>query len=169
MNAISPFSLIDKLGAGKAVGAAADFIADTARDTAREATRPGGPLSGAFSEVWDRLDANNDGRVTGGDALGHAVMAGAWTLDTVGRAMGLEMERGTPERSAAPAPDPQATALTTPAQMMLSGGQRPGEGPGSAMSGGAMSGGPAGTPPASDLTALDAIHAAYQTLRSARF
>ncbi len=176
MNAISPFSLIDKLGAGKAVGAAASFIADAARDTARDATRPGGPLGTAFSEVWDRLDANKDGRVTGGDALGHAVKAGAWTFDTVGRAMGLEMDRGGNSRAAAPGPDPLASGLTTPAQMMLAEGQRAPEGPGSAPAGapyGAPLSAPGQTtvsaPPAADLTALEAIRATYQALRAARF
>lgn len=151
MNAISPFSLIDKLVSGKAAGAVAGFAADTAR----QATRPGGPLGNGFSDIWNKLDANDDGRVTGRDALGHAVMAGAWAVDTVGKAMGLEMDRGTSsDRSMVRSP---ADGLATPAQMMLAGS---GRGDGASSSQGAV--------PATDLPAFDAIRSAYQAMRAAR-
>jgi hypothetical protein len=166
MSAISPFSLIDKLGAGKVAGAVADLVADTAR----QATRPGGTLGTAFSEIWDRLDANDDGRLTGRDALGHAVKAGAWTLDSVGKAMGLEMERGSTGSAgsaASRAAEAPAEALTTPAEMMLAATSRGADAPGSLA-------GTSGTarenlPAAADLSALDTIRATYQTLRAARF
>lgn len=159
MSAISPFSLIDKLGSGKVAGAVADLVADTAR----QATRPGGTLGTAFSEIWDKLDANDDGRLTGRDALGHAVKAGAWTLDTVGKAMGLDMDRGAASRDV----DPPAEALTTPAQMMLAATSRGADAPGPLS--GASDTARANLPAGIDLSALDTIRAAYQTLRAARF
>lgn len=172
MNAISPFSLIDKLGAGKAIGAAAGFIADTARDTAREATRPGGGLGAAFSEIWDRLDADRDGRLTGHDALGHAVMAGAFALDTAGRAMGFDMARNESPRAAPGGSGPPAAGVTTPAQMLLN--AAPDARGGAGTSTGAPPDGFSGVlaeangPGPAIAAARETIHATYRAMRNAR-
>lgn len=82
MNAISPFSLFEKLTPAKALGAVAGEIAEHAKGQKG--------LAGAFSEAWDKLDANDDGALSARDVIGHAKGARDTVLHGIADAFGYD-------------------------------------------------------------------------------
>lgn len=86
MNAVSPFSLFDKLTPARALGAIAGEIAESAKGQKG--------LAGAFSEAWDTLDANDDGALNARDVIGHAVGVRNAALQGLADAFGYDTSPG---------------------------------------------------------------------------
>lgn len=86
MNAVSPFSLFDKLTPARALGAIAGEIAESAKGQKG--------LAGAFSEAWGMLDANDDGALNARDVIGHAVGVRNAALQGLADAFGYDTSPG---------------------------------------------------------------------------
>jgi hypothetical protein len=82
MNAVSPFSLLDRLSPTQVVGSIAGTIAESAKGQ--------NGLAGAFSDAWTGLDANKDGTLNGKDVLGHAVGARNAVLQGIADVFGYD-------------------------------------------------------------------------------
>ena len=87
MNAISPFSLLDRARTGLSAVATSAPVQRIATEVQRHSTQTGG-IGSAFSDTWSKLDINDDGKLTAADAAGHVLAVGA---RLVGGALGVDI------------------------------------------------------------------------------